>query len=84
VDDAETNRKFAASLDADYPILSDPDKKVAEAYGVLGPFGVARRWTFYIGPDGRLLYVDKEVKTATAGEDIAARLGALDVKRSAR
>jgi thioredoxin-dependent peroxiredoxin len=84
VDDAETNRKFAASLDADYPILSDPDKQVAEAYGVLGPFGVARRWTFYIGPDGRILYVDKEVKTATAGEDIAARLGALDVKRSAR
>jgi thioredoxin-dependent peroxiredoxin len=77
VDDAETNRKFAASLDADYPILSDPDKTTAESYGVLGPFGVARRWTFYIGPDGRILYIDKEVKTATAGEDIAARLGAL-------
>jgi thioredoxin-dependent peroxiredoxin len=82
VDDAETNRKFAASLDADYPILSDPDKKVAEAYGVLGPFGVARRWTFYIGPDGRILYIDKEVKTATAGEDIVvARLDALKVKK---
>jgi peroxiredoxin Q/BCP len=52
---------------------------VARAYGVLGPFGVARRWTFYIGPDGRLLYVDKEVKTSSAGADIAARLGTLGV-----
>ena len=81
VDDAETNRKFAESLEADYPILSDPEKKAAAAYGVLGPHGVARRWTFYIGPDGRILHIDKEVKTATAGEDVVARLGTLGVKR---
>ena len=35
VDDAKTNKEFAESLELDYPILSDPDKKVAEAYGVL-------------------------------------------------
>lgn len=79
VDDAPTNRKFAESIEADYPILSDPEKKAAADYGVLGPFGVARRWTFYIGPDGRILYIDKEVKTQTAGEDIVARLKALEV-----
>ena len=46
-DDAETNKRFAESLDADYPILSDPDKKVAGAYGVLMPErGFANRWTF--------------------------------------
>ena len=81
MDDAETNRKFAESLGADYPILADPGKDVARAYGVLGPFGVARRWTFYIGPEGTLQYVDKEVKTATAGADVAARLEALGVKK---
>jgi hypothetical protein len=38
----------------DYPILADPDKKVAAAYGVphAGTPGNANRWTFYIGPDG--------------------------------
>jgi peroxiredoxin Q/BCP len=82
VDDLETNTKFAQSLDADYPILSDADKKVATAYGVLGPFGVARRWTFYIGPDGKILHVDREVKTATAGPDVVARLKELGVKRA--
>ena len=35
VDTPEENKKFAESLDLDYPILSDPDKSVAKAYGVL-------------------------------------------------
>jgi peroxiredoxin Q/BCP len=82
VDDAETNKKFAESLHADYPILADPAKTVAGAYGVVTPTRpVAYRWTFYIGPDGKILYVDKAVSTATAGADIAKRLGELGVKK---
>jgi peroxiredoxin Q/BCP len=81
VDDAKTNKEFAESVGADYPILSDPNKEVAKAYGVLGTFGVASRWTFYIGPDGKILYIDKSVKTSSAGADVAARLGALGVAR---
>jgi thioredoxin-dependent peroxiredoxin len=54
---------------------------VANAYGVLGVMGMASRWTFYIGPDGRILYIDKSVRTATAGADVAARLAALGVAR---
>ena len=77
VDDADTNKKFATEHDADYPILSDPEKPVATAYGVLGTTGTARRWTFYIGADGKILFIDKAVKTATAGEDLAAKLGEL-------
>ena len=80
--DAETNRKFAESLGLDYPILSDPDKKIAKAYGVLwGGLGIASRWTFYIGADGRILFIDKSVKPATAGRDIAARLEALGIPK---
>jgi peroxiredoxin Q/BCP len=82
VDDAGTNKKFAEEHGADYPILSDPEKKVAEAYGVLMPGrGFASRWTFYIGPDGKILDIDKQVKAATAGEDMIARLAALGVKK---
>jgi peroxiredoxin Q/BCP len=82
VDDADTNRRFAESLDADYPILSDPDKTVATAYGVVNPAsGLARRWTFYIGPDGKLLAVDREVQPASAGADIATKLGELGVAK---
>jgi peroxiredoxin Q/BCP len=82
-DDASTNKKFAESLSADYSILADPDKKVAEAYGVLNPaFGLASRWTFYIGPDGKILDIDKKVKPQTAGNDVAAKLEALGVPKA--
>lgn len=81
VDGPDTNRKFAESLELDYPILSDPDKGVARAYGVLSKLGYARRSTVYVGADGRLLAIDDDVKAATAGEDIARRLEALGVPR---
>jgi len=80
VDDAETNKKFAEHVEADYPILSDPGKKVAEAYGVVHEGRpVPERWTFYVGKDGKILYVDRQVKAATAGADAAARLKELKV-----
>jgi peroxiredoxin Q/BCP len=77
VDAPETNAKFAASLGIDYPILSDPTKEVARAYGVLAPSGMASRWTFYIGADCRILDIDKQVCAASHGMDIAKRLEAL-------
>jgi thioredoxin-dependent peroxiredoxin len=74
VDTAEENTKFAKSLDLDYPILSDPDKKVANAYGVMNPErGVARRWTFYIDKEGVIKSIDKDIKVEKAGEDVAAK-----------
>jgi peroxiredoxin Q/BCP len=41
----------------------------------------ASRWTFYIGIDGRILYIDKEVSPATHGKAIVAKLGELGVAR---
>ena len=81
VDDAETNKKFAEHTEADYPILADPTKNVATAYGVLSKMGFANRWTFYIGPDGKILFIDKAVKPATAGPDVAAKLAELGVPK---
>jgi thioredoxin-dependent peroxiredoxin len=83
VDDPGTNKKFAESLELDYPILSDPTKQTAAAYGVLNQHQVADRWTFYIGPDGKIAAIDKDVKarTETAGADIAAKLAELNVAK---
>ena len=73
------NKAFAEAHKADFPLLSDPTKKTAEAYGVLNPRGFASRWTFYIGKDGRIAYIDKAVKPASSAEDMAAKLGELKV-----
>ena len=43
VDAPDTNARFAQSLELDFPILSDPSRDVARAYGVLGASGLAQR-----------------------------------------
>jgi thioredoxin-dependent peroxiredoxin len=80
-DDAETNKKFAEHVEADYPILADPTKEAGKAYGVESRMGFANRWTFYIAPDGKILYIDKDVRTSSAGRDVAAKLAELGVAR---
>jgi thioredoxin-dependent peroxiredoxin len=81
VDTPEKNLAFAKQEEANFPMLSDPEKKVAAAYGVLGARGTASRWTFYIGPDGRIVHIDKAVNVNTAGQDLAAKLAELKVLR---
>lgn len=97
VDTPETNAAFAKQEEANFPMLSDPSKTVAAAYGVLGPNGtapVASRWTFYIAPDGTIQFIDKTVNqqiaelmsdTCTAncgpGPRLAAKLAELNVKK---
>lgn len=42
----------------------------------------AARYTFYIGTDGKILFVDREVKPSSAGDDVAKRLAGLGVNKS--
>lgn len=60
-DSVETQAKFTAKYNLNFPVLSDPDFQAIEAYGVrrmkqfLGKsfLGIVRS-TFLIGPDGRI------------------------------
>jgi peroxiredoxin Q/BCP len=84
VDPVEQNKAFGEQYKADFPLLSDPTKTTAEAYGVLRDYGgtigmVAQRWTFYIGKDDRIAAIDKTVKPATSAEDVAAKLAELKI-----
>jgi peroxiredoxin Q/BCP len=81
VDPLEDNVGFANEQGADFPLLSDPGKETARAYGVLSPLGYAKRHTFYIGSDGVILAIDRQVKPATSAEDMARTLGELGVPR---
>ncbi len=83
VDSLEDNTAFAKKESADFPILADPTKETARKYGVLADMSrfnigeVANRWTFYIGPDGKILEIDKKINPANSGEDIVTHLKAL-------
>jgi peroxiredoxin Q/BCP len=91
VDDVETNTRFAAEHGGGFPILSDPAKTTAKAYGVIRTDRppeqqAAARFTFFIGPDGRILDIDKGprgtgVSPRTSGEDTVKKLQALGVKQ---
>ena len=81
-DAIEDNKGFAEENNADFPLLSDPSKETAEAYGVLNEsWGVPNRHNFYIGADGTILAIDRAVNPATAAEDIAAKLAELNVAK---
>ena len=79
VDALADNKGFAAQQHADFPLLSDPTKHTAEAYGVLNIIGLPKRWTFYIGKDGKIQAIDQHVKPASSAEDMAAELHNLGV-----
>ena len=91
VDPLEDNMKFAKATsvtlgdkvvekkEADFPMLSDPGKQVATAYGVLNARGTANRWTFYIDKTGRVAAIDKMVRPETSAEDMVTKLGEIKI-----
>ena len=93
VDPLEENIKFAKATsvklgettvekkEADFPMLSDPDKTVATKYGVLNARGVANRWTFYIDKTGKVAGIETRVNPATSAEDMLAKLAELKVAK---
>jgi peroxiredoxin Q/BCP len=81
-DDPATLREFADEHDLPFTLLSDPDHKVAEKYGVWveksmygrSYMGVQRA-TFVIGPDGKLLKAFPKITPKKHDELVLAALG---------
>ena len=82
-DPVASHRKFREKHGLNFPLLSDEDHAVAEAYGVWVQksmygrtyMGIERS-TFLIGDDGRVLEVWRKVKPKGHAELVAAALGA--------
>jgi peroxiredoxin Q/BCP len=77
VDPLEENARFALAMNADFPLLSDPTKDAARAYGVLHQERFAFRTTFYIDQSGTILRIDRNVDPETAAQDVARNLAEL-------
>jgi thioredoxin-dependent peroxiredoxin len=76
--------KFAAKHALSFPLLSDEDHAVAEAYGVWvqkSMYGRTymgnERTTFVIDPEGRIAEVLRQVKPAEHDDQVLAALGSL-------
>jgi len=76
-DSVESHQNFIKKYDLNFTLLSDPDHKVAEAFGAWGEknmygrkyMGIIRS-TFIIGKDGFIKHVFKKVKTAIHGAEV--------------
>jgi len=80
-DKPATQKKFQDKYDLPYTLLSDPDKKTCEAFGVIKEknmygkkvMGIART-TFVIGPDRKIVHVFEEVNPEGHAEEVLAFL----------
>ena len=79
-DDVASHEKFAGKYALSFPLVADPDRTIAEAYGTWGErslygrlFLGIKRTTFLIGPDGRVVDVIGRPKVDGHAEEVLAR-----------
>lgn len=63
--DVASHEDFAAKHGLKFPLLADTDKKVAEAYGTVGPLGFPRRSVFVINGQGTITYAHRAIAGLT-------------------
>ena len=79
VDLIEKNIGFAKQQKAGFPLLSDPTTETAQQNGAPRVSGTLARHIFYVGLNGKILAIDKNVKPSTSAEDIATTLAQLEI-----
>jgi peroxiredoxin Q/BCP len=79
IDGADKHRAFAQKYNLPFPLLIDPDNKIAKAYGAdngIPILGLDRRITYVIDEDGHILKVYPQVSPGTHANEIIEALGA--------
>ena len=75
-DTVADNRAFAEKFHYPFPMLCDVDRKIGLAYGACDTATAeyARRISYVIGPDGRILQAHAKVSAASHPKEILATL----------
>src|SRR5450755_861788 len=76
-DTAASQKKFQEKFSLPFPLLADPDKKIANLFGVVKEKnmygkkvqGIART-TFVIGPDGKIKHIFNNVKAEGHADEV--------------
>lgn len=81
VDSAKSHTKFITKYSLPFPLISDEEKKIVEAYGVWVEKSMygrqymgTERSTFVIGPDGKIKAIFRKVKPEEHTDQILAAL----------
>ena len=73
-DDEVSHQAFTNKYNLNFPLLADTQKSIITAYDVDGG-GYAKRVTYIIDGDGKIIDVDASVNTSTHASDVLAKLG---------
>jgi len=71
IDPVDSHAKWAQDIKEtqgqapNFPIIADPEKKVAGLYGTLGPLGFPRRSVFVVDGDGVVRYLHRAIAGLT-------------------
>ena len=79
IDSSDAHRKFIKQYNLPFPLLLDPDRKIATSYGVANGIpilGLDKRVTYVIDEDGRILKVYPNVDPSIHAKQILADLPA--------
>lgn len=77
VDSVDSHKQFCTKDSLDFTLLSDSDKKVVTQYGSLGDYmgiKIAKRNTFLIDPEGKIVKVWTGVDPQKHSEEVLAAL----------
>jgi peroxiredoxin Q/BCP len=75
LDSVESHSKFSEKYNLPFAILSDKNKEIAKAYGVLGVGGfLTKRVTFIINKDGKITHIFPKVDVKRHSEEVLKAL----------
>ena len=73
-DDQASHQQFTQKYNLNFPLLADTEKTMIKAYDVDGG-GYAKRVTYVIDGNGKIIHVDSAVNTSSHASDVLAALG---------
>ena len=80
VQDVASHRAFREKYGLTFDLIADPRKTISSAYHALGFLGVAKRVTYVIGADGRILAAYRRIDPGTHSQE-ALRILRAQVER---
>ncbi len=73
-DSPAAQKKFKDKYSLNFTMVSDKDKAISKAYGVLSLRGTASRTTFLIGKDGKVAHVFVKVKPDGHAQEVINKI----------
>jgi peroxiredoxin Q/BCP len=83
-DDVAAHAAFAQQHQLPFPLLADTDAAIARAYGVDVTFRMAKRVSFLVGADGKIVRVFPDVDPGVHAEEVLAAAAAVSDESTGR